>query len=320
MVQNPHHCLWCHAPQLLKDCPARRWLNALARHLQSKAIQARGRAQIRTIKGSSGRVEVFQMDGVGISIIEIPRPLHNHDTPNPAQHLLHPHMRRDPIGIVVASPASPRHRCVWIGGYDRPREDAADPRRRCVWIGVQGTSHWRCTRYVALHPLCGAAPVMWRCTRYVALHPNRRGVMPTVRVHCPLEQVKVWSVCAEVTVSHGVEDCLVAFACGLVDMIDLAKAQLTLVTVACGLVCRGQATGAAPVMSRCTRTEGVGLCASLWLDAHPGYLVLPGSFHGRGAHGLAQRRRPLVLPDALGGACLIVCVSVFCLKGLMHDE
>ena len=48
----------------------------------------------------------------------------------------------------------------------------------------------------------GAAPVTWRCTRYVALHPNRRGVMPTVRVHCPSEQVKVWSVCAEVTVSH----------------------------------------------------------------------------------------------------------------------
>lgn len=48
----------------------------------------------------------------------------------------------------------------------------------------------------------GAAPVMRRCTRYVALHPNRRGVMPTDRVHCPLGQVKVWSVCAEVTVSH----------------------------------------------------------------------------------------------------------------------
>ena len=41
----------------------------------------------------------------------------------------------------------------------------------------------------------GAAPVMWRRTRYVALHPNRRGVMPTVRVRCLLEQVKVWSVC-----------------------------------------------------------------------------------------------------------------------------
>ena len=99
----------------------------------------------------------------------------------------------------------------------------------------------------------GAAPVMWRCTRYVALHPNRRGVMPTVRVHCPSEQVKVWSVCVEVTVSHRVEGCFVTVACGLVDMIDLAKAQLTLVAVVCGLVCRGRATGAAPVMGRCTR-------------------------------------------------------------------
>ena len=108
MVQNPHHYPWCHAPQLLQDCPARRWLNALARHLQSKAIQARERAQIRTIKGGIRRVEVFQMDGVGISIVKRPRPLHNHETPNPAQHLLHPHMRRDPIGIVVASPAPPR--------------------------------------------------------------------------------------------------------------------------------------------------------------------------------------------------------------------
>ena len=35
MVQNPHHYPWCHAPQLLQDCPAWRWLNALAGHLQS---------------------------------------------------------------------------------------------------------------------------------------------------------------------------------------------------------------------------------------------------------------------------------------------
>ena len=55
---------------------------------------------------------------------------------------------------------------------------------------------------LAMHPLRGAAPVTWRCTHYVALHPNRRGVMPTVRVHCPSEQVKVWSACAEVTVPH----------------------------------------------------------------------------------------------------------------------
>ena len=34
---------------------------------------------------------------------------------------------------------------------------------------------WRCTRYVAVHPLCGAAPDKGRCTRYVALHPLRGG-------------------------------------------------------------------------------------------------------------------------------------------------
>ena len=45
--------------------------------------------------------------------------------------------------------------------------------RRCVWTGVQGTSHWRCTRYGPLHPLWAAAPVMGRCTRYVAIHPLR---------------------------------------------------------------------------------------------------------------------------------------------------
>ena len=62
--------------------------------------------------------------------------------------------------------------------------------RRCVWTGVQGTSHWRCTRYVALHPLRGAAPVMWRCTRTEGVqclqigcsapnHKNKRGICET---------------------------------------------------------------------------------------------------------------------------------------------
>ena len=59
------------------------WLNALAGHFQAQVIQARERAQVGAIKGSIGHVEVFQMDGVGISIIERPRPLHGHDTPNP---------------------------------------------------------------------------------------------------------------------------------------------------------------------------------------------------------------------------------------------
>ena len=61
-------------------------LNALTRHLQPQAIQARERAQIRAIKGSTGHVEVFQMDGVAISIIGRPRPLPGHDTPNPANN------------------------------------------------------------------------------------------------------------------------------------------------------------------------------------------------------------------------------------------
>ena len=61
-------------------------LNALARHLQPQAIQARERAQIRAIKDSIGHVEVFQMDGVGISIIGRPRPIPGHDTPNPANN------------------------------------------------------------------------------------------------------------------------------------------------------------------------------------------------------------------------------------------
>ena len=61
-------------------------LNALTRHLQSQVIQARERAQIRAIKDSIGHVEVFQMDGVGTPIIERPRPLPGHDTPNPAHN------------------------------------------------------------------------------------------------------------------------------------------------------------------------------------------------------------------------------------------
>ena len=62
------------------------WLNALTRHLQPQAIQARERAQIRAIKDSIGHVEVFQMDGVGTPIIGRPRPIPGHDTPNPANN------------------------------------------------------------------------------------------------------------------------------------------------------------------------------------------------------------------------------------------
>ena len=61
-------------------------LNALTRHLQPQAIQARERAQIRATKGSMRHVEVFQMDGVATPIIGRPRPLPGHDMPNPAHN------------------------------------------------------------------------------------------------------------------------------------------------------------------------------------------------------------------------------------------
>ena len=77
-------------PPVLTSDPASQhcmvWPNALARHLQPQAIKARERAQVRVIKGSIGHVEVFQVDGVGISIIGRPRPLPGQDTPNAAHN------------------------------------------------------------------------------------------------------------------------------------------------------------------------------------------------------------------------------------------
>ena len=61
-------------------------LNVLARHFQAQAIKARERGQVRAIKDSIGHVEVFQVDGVGISIIGRPRPLPGHDMPNAAHN------------------------------------------------------------------------------------------------------------------------------------------------------------------------------------------------------------------------------------------
>ena len=150
MLQNPHHYPWRHAPQLLQDCPARRWLNALAGHLQSKAIQARERAQIRMIKGGIRRVVVFQMDGVGISIIERPQPLHNRDTPNPAQHLLHPHMRRagDVPAWVLRRPLSVRG---WATSASLRSIGGPPPVHR------QGASPW-----AGCHQSTGRAPVPGR--------------------------------------------------------------------------------------------------------------------------------------------------------------
>ena len=78
------------------------WLNALARHFQAQVIQARERAQIRAIKDSIGHVEVFQMDGVAISIIGRPRPIPGHDTPNPANNTYTLNFEEPLIPILVA--------------------------------------------------------------------------------------------------------------------------------------------------------------------------------------------------------------------------
>ena len=97
MRQAPDHRVTTNAlapaaatPPILTNNTARQHcmvcLNALTRHLQPQAIQARERAQIRAIKGSIGHVEVFQMDGVGTPIIGRPRPLPGHDTPNPTNN------------------------------------------------------------------------------------------------------------------------------------------------------------------------------------------------------------------------------------------
>ena len=77
------------------------WLNALTRHLQPQAIQARERAQIRATKGSMRHVEVYRMDGVETPIIGRPRPLPQHDTPNPAHNTYTPNYE-EPFNVTTS--------------------------------------------------------------------------------------------------------------------------------------------------------------------------------------------------------------------------
>jgi hypothetical protein len=53
-------------------------LEALTHHLQTEFVQTAERSQIRAHIGSVNHVEVFQMDGVGTSIIGRPRPSPRH--------------------------------------------------------------------------------------------------------------------------------------------------------------------------------------------------------------------------------------------------
>ena len=89
-------------PPILTNNTVRRhcmvWPHALSGHFQAQVIQVRERAQVRAIKGSTGHVEVLQMDGVGTRIIRRPRPLHNRDTPNPTHHT-YARKRQEPLKL-----------------------------------------------------------------------------------------------------------------------------------------------------------------------------------------------------------------------------
>ena len=147
---------------------------------------------------------------------------------------------KPPPGSTGTTPAAPTS--LWAASHHNKQKTNAQQHERKRPQQASTKPRTRQTARGPLHPLRGAAPVTWRCTRYVALHPNRRGVMPTDRVHCPSEQVKVWSVWGT--------GCLLRLASIIADAL---QEYFCVIAAACGLVCRGRATGAAPVTWRCTR-------------------------------------------------------------------
>ena len=128
---------------------------------------------------------------------------------------------------------------------------------RGAQVARKASVAWRCTRCGALHPLRGAAPVVGRCTRCGALHPNRRGVMPTDRVYCCL-----CCACCDGMSRSVVATAPVGVLCGGWRLIARCP-----VGVLCGRVPVAEGCtrcgalhplrSAAPVVGRCTRTEGV---------------------------------------------------------------
>jgi len=96
--------------------------------------------------------------------------------------------RKTPQAEDTPSPADGRPPS---GRQLKPRRQ---PKRKTAQAQETPTTPTAATSMGALHPLRGGAPVMWRCTRYVAVHPNRRGALPTDRVHCPKkqEQTRNW--------------------------------------------------------------------------------------------------------------------------------
>ena len=90
---------------------------------------------------------------------------HKDPTKCPKQKTTQAQQTEDPQAEDTPSPEdNPSRRQLKHRRPPQPRQSPQPPQAR-----------GRCTRYVALHPLRGAAPVMWRCTRYGALHPLRGG-------------------------------------------------------------------------------------------------------------------------------------------------
>ena len=88
------------APAVRFDDPARDHrpigLEQLPDRYQAELIKSAELGQVRAVEGSVGHVEVFQMGGVGTSMIGRPRPLPRTTTPQPPPFMiktrLHPRL------------------------------------------------------------------------------------------------------------------------------------------------------------------------------------------------------------------------------------
>ena len=143
------------------------------------------------------------------------------------------------------------------------------PKQKTTQAQKTPTTPTTATSTGALHPIRGTAPVTWRCTRYVAVHPNRRGVMPTDRVRCLLEQVKVWSAVARSGLRGLMGVCVVVPGGGFRQTVDpftkiprnLAVFAQWVCTLAEWMLCR-RGCASWPVLG--TQICGVGGSVGVW--------------------------------------------------------
>ena len=83
---------------------------------------------------------------------------------DPSRRQPKPSRRKTPKQKTTQAEDNPSGRQLKHRRPPQPRQPPQPPQAR-----------GHCTRYVAVHPLRGGAPVTWHCTRYVAVHPLRGG-------------------------------------------------------------------------------------------------------------------------------------------------